>query len=154
MKKMGLLIFMFTSFVAYGREALYVQSLKAKVFQEPKLGSAEVATLQKGDKVYSKGKVDGWYRIEYLKIEGWVPSMLLGKEPPLERVSLTEKEVDIKDTARRRASGYTTAAAVRGLLEDRYRVNQKYMLDLESVRWLENLKIKKEDISKFEQEGR
>ncbi|MCX7739309.1 MAG: SH3 domain-containing protein [Hydrogenothermaceae bacterium] len=149
----GPFVILILSSLAYGRELLYIQSLKAPIFQNPKLGSKEVAILKKGDKVTSIGKSDGWYRVTHGNVEGWIPSLLVSKEPPLERISITEREVDVKDTARRRASGYTTAAAVRGLLEDRYRANQKYMLDLESIEWLESLNISKEKTIEFE-EGR
>lgn len=140
--------------LSFASEILYVQSLKAPLLSEPKLGSKELASIRKGESLKVIEKREGWLKVEYKNTQGWVSSLLLSNQKPMEKVSVFEEDKSLKETARRRASSYTTAAAARGLLEDRARVSQKYMLDLSSIKWLEGIKIEEEEVLKFLEEGR
>ncbi len=140
--------------LSFASEILYVQSLKAPLLSEPKLGSKELASIRKGESLKVIEKREGWFKVEYKNTQGWVSSLLLSNQEPMEKVSVFEEDKSLKETARRRASSYTTAAAARGLLEDRARVSQKYMLDLSSIKWLEGIKIEEEEVLKFSEEGR
>lgn len=140
--------------LSFASEILYVQSLKAPLLSEPKLGSKELASVKKGESLKVIEKREGWFKVEYKNTQGWVSSLLLSNQKPMEKVSVFEEDKSLKETARRRASSYTTAAAARGLLEDRARVSQKYMLDLSSIKWLEGIKIEEEEVLKFLEEGR
>ncbi len=140
--------------LSFASEILYVQSLKAPILLEPKLGSKELASIRRGESLKVIEKREGWFKVEYKNTRGWVSSLLLSNREPMEKVSVFEEDKSLKETARRRASSYTTAAAARGLLEDRARVSQKYMLDLSSIKWLEGIKIEEEEVLKFLEEGR
>ncbi len=140
--------------LSFASEILYVQSLKAPLLSEPKLGSKELASIRKGESLKVIEKREGWFKVEYKNTQGWVSSLLLSNQEPMGKVSVFEEDKSLKETARRRASSYTTAAAARGLLEDRARVSQKYMLDLSSIKWLEGIKIEEEEVLKFLEEGR
>lgn len=140
--------------LSFASEILYVQSLKAPLLSEPKLGSKELASIRRGESLKVIEKREGWFKVEYKNTQGWVSSLLLSNREPMEKVSVFEEDKSLKETARRRASSYTTAAAARGLLEDRARVSQKYMLDLSSIKWLEGIKIEEEEVLKFLEEGR
>lgn len=140
--------------LSFASEILYVQSLKAPLLSEPKLGSKELASVKKGESLKVIEKREGWFKVEYKNTQGWVSSLLLSNQEPMGKVSVFEEDKSLKETARRRASSYTTAAAARGLLEDRARVSQKYMLDLSSIKWLEGIKIEEEEVLKFSEEGR
>ncbi len=140
--------------LSFASEILYVQSLKAPLLSEPKLGSKELASIRRGESLKVIEKREGWFKVEYKNTQGWVSSLLLSNREPMEKVSVFEEDKSLKETARRRASSYTTAAAARGLLEDRARVSQKYMIDLSSIKWLEGIKIEEEEVLKFVEEGR
>lgn len=140
--------------LSFASEILYVQSLKAPLLSEPKLGSKELASVKRGESLKVIEKREGWFKVEYKNTQGWVSSLLLSNREPMEKVSVFEEDKSLKETARRRASSYTTAAAARGLLEDRARVSQKYMIDLSSIKWLEGIKIEEEEVLKFVEEGR
>ncbi|MCS6875801.1 MAG: SH3 domain-containing protein [Aquificaceae bacterium] len=127
-------------------ELLYVQSLKAPLLAEPKLGSKEIASAPRGEKLRVIKKEGQWFMVEYNKTEGWTLSTLLSKQPPIEKVNTAEEKDVTRETARRRASGYTTAAAARGLIEERARANEKYRLDFEAIRWLERIKVSDEEV--------
>lgn len=145
-----LVLFLLLS-VSFAETTLYVQSLKASLFIQPQLGSKQIGELKKGEKVVVVEKKSDWIKVDSSGKVGWIPSIFLSEYPPLEKVSIFEKDTDpsIKESARRRASDFVTAAAVRGLLEDRLRTNQKYLLDLSAVKWLEDLKIEEKEIDMF-----
>ena len=78
----------------------------------------------------------------------------MSTKPPLGKVSILEEADEMLEKgARKRASAFATAAAARGLAEERARISDKYKVDYEGVEWMEALKIADEEASKFLQEG-
>jgi len=133
---------------------LYVQSVKAPIFSEPSLGSKRLAESAKGELLKEIEKKGDWYQIDYKGVSGWVSRLLVSTKPPLGKVSILEEADEMLEKgARKRASAFATAAAARGLAEERARISDKYKVDYEGVEWMEALKIADEDASKFLQEG-
>src|SRR3989338_1147303 len=133
---------------------LYVQSVKAPIFSEPSLGSKRLAESARGELLKEIEKKGDWYQIDYKGVSGWVSRLLVSTKPPLGKVSILEEADEMLEKgARKRASAFATAAAARGLAEERARISDKYKVDYEGVEWMEALKIADEEASQFLQEG-
>ena len=133
---------------------LYVQSVKAPILSAPSLGSSKVAEAVKGESLKELEKKGDWYKVGYKDITGWVSRLLVGPKPPSGKVSVLEDtEERIEKKARKRASAFTTAAAARGLAEDRARISDKYRVDFRGVEKMEAVSISDEEALRFLQEG-
>lgn len=133
---------------------LYVQSVKAPILSAPSLGSSKVAEAAKGESLKELEKKGDWYKVGYKEMTGWVSRLLVGSKPPSGKVSvLEETEEKIEKGARKRASAFTTAAAARGLAEDRARISDKYRVDHQGIEWMEAVKISDDEVLRFLQEG-
>src|SRR3989338_4634560 len=133
---------------------LYVQSVRAPIFLEPTLGSKRLTESVKGELLKEMDKKGDWYQVDYKGVNGWISRLLVSTKPPLGKVSILEEtEEMLEKGARKRASAFATAAAARGLAEERARISDKYKVDYEGVEWMEALKIADEEASKFLQEG-
>lgn len=112
------LIFLVLSSVTQAKE-LYIKSLKAPLLKEAKVGSATLATLERGAKLEEVKVVDKFTQVKSDSGEGFVNQLFLSTTPlPGQKESLLNQDVDISSKARKRASGFTSAAAARGLKED------------------------------------
>jgi len=154
-KKIALLkLFLFAFAVSASAADLFVQSVKAPIFSAPSLGSSKVAEAVKGESLKELEKKGDWYRVGYKDITGWVSRLLVGSKPPSGKVSVLEDtEERIEKGARKRASAFTTAAAARGLAEDRARISDKYRVDYKGVEMMEAVSISDEEVLRFLQEG-
>lgn len=154
-KKIALLkLFLFTFAVSASAADLYVQSVKAPIISAPSLGSSKVAEAAKGESLKELEKKGDWYKVGYKEITGWVSRLLVGPKPPSGKVSvLEETEEKIEKGARKRASAFTTAAAARGLAEDRARISDKYRVDFRGLEQMEAVKISDEEALRFLQQG-
>lgn len=133
---------------------LYVQSVKAPIFSSPSMGSPKVADAAKGDQLKELEKKGDWHKVAYKDKTGWVSRLLVASKPPAGKVSLLEEtEEKLEKGARKRASAFTTAAAARGLAEDRARVSDKYRVDHRGVEWMEAVKVGDEESLKFLEKG-
>lgn len=128
---------------------LYVQALKAGIQAEPSLSSAKVAEVKKGDRLEELEAAGGWHRVRFGTATGWISRLVVSPRPALEAVSLPGKEGADLAEARRRASSFTTAAAARGLAEDRARSSQKFMVDYWAVEEMEKGQIDPEEALRF-----
>lgn len=133
---------------------LYVQSIKAPLLSEPILGAKELAVAKRGEILKEVEKKGDWYKVVYKDITGWVSRLLVDTRPPSGRISVIEKtEEELQGGARRRASAFVTAAAARGLMEERARLSDRYRIDPEGVEWIESIVIKDEEALRFLEEG-
>jgi len=133
---------------------LYVQSVKAPILSAPSLGSPKVAVASKGELLKEVEKKGDWYKVGYKDATGWVSRLLVGTKPPAGKVSvLEETEEKVEKGARKRASAFTTAAAARGLAEERARLSDKFKVDYSGVEMMEAIRITDEEASRFIQEG-
>lgn len=126
---------------------LYALGAKVPILAEPKLGATKVAEARRGERMSGSEELKGWYRVTFADKSGWVSRLLLGTKPPTAGGSIldTEDDEDLEGNARRRASSFTTAAAARGLSEDRTRVSQKYRLDYSGLAWMERQIVTEEE---------
>lgn len=130
---------------------MYVTSPVAKLLKEPS-ASADGQILTKGLVVDKIGEKDMFIKVVSEGKEGYVNKLFLSPNPPSGKVSFADsidQSTSIK--ARARASSFTQTAAARGFSESqtlRTRGGaQDY--DMESIEWLEKLKIDENEIINF-----
>ena len=133
---------------------LYIQSIKAPILSEPSLGSQKIAEGTKGEVLKEIEKKGNWYRVDYRGKTGWVSRLLIGNRPPMNKISVLEETGEkLEKGVRKRASAFTTAAAARGLAEDRARLSDKYKVDFKGLEALEAFKVSDEDALSFVHAG-
>lgn len=133
---------------------LYIQSVKAGILSAPSLGSPKLADALKGEKVKEIEKKGDWYKVRYKEMDGWVSRLLVGISPPVGRISILEEtEEKVEKGARKRASAFTTAAAARGLAEERARLSDRYKVDYSGVEMMEAIIITDEEALNFIRKG-
>ncbi len=98
-------------------ESLYVQSAKAKLMSQASFRSEVLLYLSRGDKVERLESRSDWVLVQSGPQKGFIPSLLLGKEPPRASVSMITDKTRLGKAARRRASSVPSAAASRGHAE-------------------------------------
>lgn len=135
----------------WAQEVYYVQSLKAKIMSGPAFKSRVLGEASKGTKLISLGKDGSWIKVSFYSKEGYVSAMLLSTHPPMERQRLIKgEESDIKQSVRRRASTYTSAAAARGLTaDDRRRLSRNEKVDYEALEKIESFAVSDDDVRLF-----
>ncbi len=138
---------------AFGGDTYYVQSLKAKIMSAPSFKAEVLGDAVKGTKFISSGREGSWIKVVYKGKHGYISSMLLSPHAPMERVSLIRgEEADIKQSVRRRASTYTSAAAARGLAaDDRRRLSREEKVDYGALEKIETFTLSDEDIARFKE---
>jgi len=129
----------------------YVQSVKARVVSSPSFKSKVVVEVNKGFKVISIGREGSWVKVKIGEKEGFISSLLLSTQPPLEKTGIIKAEnTDIKQGVRRRASSYTSAAAARGLAaDDRRRLSKEEKVNYEALEKMETFTVSADEIGKF-----
>ncbi len=157
-KKIQLIIIMLTFLLCplvYAEEIkLYVQSIKAPILSEPLLGAKELVKANKGEVLYAIEKKEKWYKVRYKEISGWVSSLMVDTIPPSKRISIMEtSQEELQTGARKRASAFVTAAAARGLMEERSRLSDRYRIDPEGVKWIESITVSDEEALRFLEDG-
>lgn len=140
-----------TTGVATAQDTYYVQSLKAKILSEPSFKAKMIGEAVKGAKLASSGRQGSWVKVVLSQREGYVSSLLVTKYPPLEKTSVIRgDQSDIKQSVRRRASTYTSAAAARGLAQDdRRRLSTEDKTDYGGLEKMEAVSINPEELSGF-----
>lgn len=156
MRRIGLFILISVALCSisgrlWAQDVYFVQSVKAKVMSGPAFKSKVLGEAVKGAKLVSSGKEGNWIKVSFSSKVGYVSAMLLSTHPPMERVSLIRgEEGDIKQSVRRRASTYTSAAAARGLAaDDRRRLSRDEKVDYGSLEKMEAFQVSAGDISRF-----
>ena len=156
MRKKWLMIFLpsilFASLV-HAESIYYVQSLHANIRSEPSFGAKVIAKAEKGQKLSSLSKQGNWIKIQIEGKEGYISSLLVSTQPPLQKQTVIKAEdEDIKPVARRRASTHTSAAAARGLTdEERKRDGIEEGPDYRAVDKMESLKVTPEEVTRFKE---
>lgn len=133
------------------QEQYYVQSLKAKILSAPSFKAAIVAEAGRGAKLIALEKEGTWIKVEFSQKQGYVSSLLVSKNPPMQKVTLIKgNEDDIKQSVRRRASTYTSAAASRGLTQDdRRRLSTHEKVDYNGLEKMETFTVTSEEVARF-----
>jgi uncharacterized protein YgiM (DUF1202 family) len=137
--------------IAASPNVVYVKSLKAKVMKEPSFKGAPLFTAEKGQKLSVVQKKGRWFNVSLDGKSGWVSSLLVGNQPPIEKVRIiTGAGQDLSKDARRRASVATSAAAARGLTEDdRRRLGQKDAVNYHALNDVEAIVITESELAEF-----
>ena len=154
-KLLILLLISLFSQQAFSSEAMYVQSMKAKILEKPAFSAKIIQTLNRGTKVQVVESSGNWIKVKHDNTVGWTSRLILAPNPPHGKQSiLSGKEKQLKDNARRRASGTATAAATRGLQEEgRIRANDSNRADYVALDKLEAEKVSEEETWKFHEDG-
>lgn len=141
---------------ADAQQVYYVQSAKARVMSSASFKANLIAEVGRGYKLTGLGKERNWTRVKYGSQEGFVPSLLLSANPPLQKQSIIKGEDSaLQQNVRRRASTYTSAAAARGLTaDDRRRLSKEEKVDYESLEQVEAVMVTEAEIQKFIGGGR
>jgi uncharacterized protein YgiM (DUF1202 family) len=136
---------------AYAQTEYYVQSVKAKVMSGKTFKSPVLGEVAKGFKFVSSGKEGGWVKVKYKNNDGYVSSLLLSSNPPLDKAGVIKgDDAEIKQGVRRRASSYTSAAAARGLAQDdRRRMNREERADYISLQKIEAFTVSQDEVNRF-----
>lgn len=128
---------------------LYVKSAKASLLESPAFGAPAVATIAKGDKLLEVTRDGRWVQVAFQSTNGWISTLLVSEKPPIAKVSLlNSSDTDMKVTARRRASAFTSAAAARGLAE-RSRASSGFKVDYDGVEYMKSLQIETDELNNF-----
>lgn len=137
--------------IAATADEVFVQSVRAAILTAPKLGAKVLVDVHQGDRLVSELIKNGWHKVSYGDQQGWIFGFLVGKTAPRGVVSLLDNadSQQFSESARRRASSFTTAAAARGLRGDRKRANQTYQLDYAGVEWMEKNSVNSRDALVF-----
>jgi len=156
MRRLGLIILISAVLLSisgrlWAQDVYYVQSVRAKIMSGPAFKSKVLGEASKGTKLMSSGKDGNWIKVTFYSKEGYVSAMLLSTHPPMERQSLIKGgESDIKQSVRRRASTYTSAAAARGLTaDDRRRLSRDEKVDYEALEKIEAFAVSDDDVRLF-----
>jgi hypothetical protein len=149
------LIFISCSFAIAAPEIYYVQSLKAKIMWEPSFKAAVMREVTKGRALSGFGKEGNWIKVQIDFETGYIPSLLVSKQAPMNRVSLIKADdQDLRQSVRRRASTYSSAAAARGLTQEgRKRLSKEEKADYFSLEKIESITVSKEEVGKFLEGG-
>lgn len=152
---LSFLLFHFTIFYAFAEDILYVQSARAKVYAKPSFNGEVLFELTKGYKVTALGKEGNWQKVIVSGKTGYIPLFLLGKNPPLEKVTLSKERLSVEpENPRSRVSHTTAVAGVRGLSQERRaRLGKEEKVNYEALEKIENIKISDEELKFFIKEG-
>lgn len=159
MKKQLLMMFLpgiLYAALVHAESVYYVQSLNANVRSDPSFGSKVIAKVAKGQTLTPISREGNWIKIKIDGKEGYISSLLVSTHPPLQKQTVIKAEdEEIKPTARRRASSYTSAAAARGLTdEERKREGIEEGPDYKALDKMESLKVTPEEVKQFKETGK
>ena len=132
---------------------LYVQSLKAKLLDQPAFTGKTLATLAKGQAVEVLAQSGRWYKVQQGSTQGWLSALVVAAHPPLDKSSvLKADDKRLTDKARRRASHQASAAATRGLREgDRSRASDEAQANYQALESMESTQVSNEEAALFHQ---
>ncbi len=135
-------------------ETGYIQARQAKIYAAPSLKAEPVASVEKGTAVEIDERQGRWLKVHVARHQGWVSSLLVGSNPPIKKITvLDDGAPTLDETARRRASAATSAAAPRGLRsEDRARQSDEGAANFDAVRQMETMGVSEEEAAKFAEE--
>ncbi|MBF0236557.1 MAG: SH3 domain-containing protein [SAR324 cluster bacterium] len=131
-------------------DTLYVRSFKAFLLEKPQGNSTKILTIAQGAAVESLETQGLWVKVAIEGQQGWISKMVLAAQPPTGKVSLLDENSELADSARRRASSFSSTAAARGLTESgRERINSKEGTDFDAVEQLEKQQITETEAIQF-----
>ena len=134
---------------------LYIQSMRAKIVDQPTFRGKMIMPLKKGDQVTVIQQKGRWIKVSSKGKQGWISKFLVANHPPVKKINILVRKNQIVSNVRRRASAVTTAGAARGLsAEQRRRASSKGGSNFVDLEKLEQLGITENDVRLFVVEGR
>ena len=141
--------------LSYADTSYYVQSTNATVRSGPSFGAKVIAKVSKGQMLSSTSKSGDWIQVKIDGKEGYISHLLVTTHPPLDKTTVIKAdEQEIKPTARRRASSFTSAAAARGLTDEEKKREGVEKADYKAVDKMEAVKVTPEEVKKFKETGK
>jgi uncharacterized protein YgiM (DUF1202 family) len=163
MKKQLMMFMMFLpamlfATLAHADTAYYVQSTNATVRSDPSFGAKVIAKVTKGQMLTSTSKSGDWIKVKVDGKDGYISHLLVTTHPPLEKTTVIKaEEQEIKPTARRRASSFTSAAAARGLTDEEQKHEGEGTAeksDYKALDKMEAVKVTPDEVKKFKETGK
>ncbi|ALP51937.1 hypothetical protein Tel_01620 [Candidatus Tenderia electrophaga] len=133
-------------------ESGYIRAREAKVVSAPSAAAELVMALPKGTEVDILQRQGRWLEVQSGGRQGWVSGLLVGDEPPMNKINVLggEDAGTLGQSARRRASVAISAAAARGLRSDeRARQSDAGVADFGAVRQLESMGVSEDEAVEF-----
>jgi len=141
--------------LAQADTAYYVQSTNATIRSAPSFGSKVIAKVSKGQMLTSTAKNGDWIKVKIDGQDGYISHLLVTNQPPMEKTTIIKAdEQEIKPTARRRASSFTSAAAARGLTDEEQKREGIEKSDYKAVDKMEAVKVSPDEVKKFKETGK
>ena len=129
--------------------SVYVHSAKARLMAEPNFGATIVVTLAKGDELELLEAQQRWAKVRLKDQEGWISTLLIKEQPPLDLISVIGSEaISLEGEARLRASDVATAGATRGLTEGEALTGDE-VSDYDELLELEQQQVSDEEVQDF-----
>lgn len=140
----------------FAQDSYYVQSAKARVMAAPSFKAAVLGEASRGTKLSFVKREGRWVKVGFYGKEGYVPLLLVTSHPPLTTRGLIKAEdTDFRQSVRRRASTYTSAAAARGLAQDdRRRLGGEEHADFAGLEKVEAFMVTEVEVARFQEGGR
>ena len=141
--------------LSFADTSYYVQSTNATVRSGPSFGAKVVAKVSKGQMLSSTSKSGDWIQVKIDGKEGYISHLLVTTHPPIDKTTVIKAdEQEIKPTARRRASSFTSAAAARGLTDEEKKHEGVEKADYKAVDKMEAVKVTPDEVKKFKETGK
>ena len=141
--------------LSFADTSYYVQSTNATVRSGPSFGSKVITKVSKGQMLSSTSKSGDWIQVKIDGKEGYISHLLVTTHPPIDKTTVIKAdEQEIKPTARRRASSFTSAAAARGLTDEEKKREGVEKADYKAVDKMEAVKVTPDEVKKFKETGK
>ncbi|TPW11535.1 MAG: hypothetical protein FD130_1961 [Halothiobacillaceae bacterium] len=140
---------------SFAAEPLYIQSIKAKLLTQPSFASAMIREIPKGEVVELIAQEQQWLKVRYQSHEGWLPKLVVGSAPPLDKKSLLDDTSQpLTSNARRRASESSATAAARGLRDEaRARDSDAAQADFNALKRVDDSAVSDHEAQEFIENG-
>lgn len=124
-------------------ETYYVKGLWANLVKAPQNNAPILLKMTKGSAVEVIKLQDVWSEVSYQGKKGFLSTLALSSTPPLKGTTLlSNKEIDIGQKARKRASQFTSAASARGLRQSNYDFSaSQYSPDFKGLQQVESWRV-------------
>lgn len=134
-------------------DTMFVQSTSAKLFKDRSFSSPVVLEIERGETVQVSETAGRWAQVHYKENSGWMSTLLLSKNPPMNKVSVLSEDKTLGGNARRRASAVATAGATRGLTSDnRQRASESVDTNYRALLMVEQERVSESELHRFKEE--
>lgn len=140
--------------IAHADVTVYVQSLQAKIMQQPDFSASVIGTAKRGDTLSVTARKGAWYQIQFAEKIGYIAALLVADHPPRNGKRAINADANIGNNARRRASAVATAGATRGLTsDDRKRASQNGVADYSALNFMDKAAVSEIQAEDFLKKG-